>query len=83
MSFLDRIFGPPGKEKFARMLLSAVVRAGEKDKVVYDESENRLQLDNTDGFQFIWTTPTSNAARSPDALARASSKNGSACGSLD
>jgi hypothetical protein len=51
MSFLDKLFGPPSKDRFGRMLLSAVVKAGETGRVVYDRAENRLRLDKKGGLQ--------------------------------
>jgi hypothetical protein len=42
MGFLDRFFGQPTKDKFARMMLDAIRKAGEKDPVHYDPESFRL-----------------------------------------
>ena len=56
MGIFDKFFGPPSKDKFARMLKNAIEKAGEKDPISYDpeefclhakgEGENRLNLTN-------------------------------------
>jgi hypothetical protein len=42
MGFLDKFFGPPTKDKFARMMLDAIRKAGEKAPVRYDAEHFRL-----------------------------------------
>lgn len=56
MGLLDRFFGPPSKDAFARMLKKAIEKAGEKDPIHYDaanfllrakgEGENTMYLTN-------------------------------------
>jgi hypothetical protein len=42
MGFLDKFFGQPTKDKFARLMLDAIRKAGEKDPVRYDPESFRL-----------------------------------------
>ena len=42
MGLRDRLFGPPGRDRFARMLLDAIRQAGEPGRVRYDPEHFRL-----------------------------------------
>jgi hypothetical protein len=42
MGLLDRFFGPPSKDKFARLLKDAIQKAGEIKKIFYDQQRFRL-----------------------------------------
>src|SRR5262245_10940932 len=42
MGLLDRFFGPPNKDKFARMMLEAIRKAGEDAPLRYDAEQYRL-----------------------------------------
>jgi hypothetical protein len=56
MGVFDKLFGPPSKDTFARMLKEAIEKAGEKEPIHYDaesfclrakgEGENTLNLTN-------------------------------------
>src|SRR5579872_3967822 len=48
MGLLDRFFGPPSEEKFARILTDALRRAGDDRQATYDKDESRL-LHTKDG----------------------------------
>src|SRR5205085_2934475 len=45
MGLLDRFRGPPSKDKFARMILTAIRTAGEKDPIHYDPEQFQLRQD--------------------------------------
>lgn len=42
MGFFDRFFGPPSKERFAKLFASALRRAGDNRIATFDKAENRL-----------------------------------------
>lgn len=42
MGIFDRFFGPPDKDKFARLLTRAIRQAGDKSSITYDANEFRL-----------------------------------------
>lgn len=42
MGLLDRFFGPPSKNKFAKLLRDAIRRAGETSEIIYDQEGFRL-----------------------------------------
>lgn len=42
MGLFDRVLGPPSKDVFARELMTALRRAGDRDDIVYDREEFRL-----------------------------------------
>jgi hypothetical protein len=42
MGLFDRLFGPPSKDVFAREMMTALRRAGDRDDIVYDRQEFRL-----------------------------------------
>jgi hypothetical protein len=45
MGLLDRLFGPPSKHKFARLLTNAIRQAGETATIRYDAQEFRLVIE--------------------------------------
>ncbi len=51
MGLLDKFFGPkpPGKDKFAKMVIAGIQRAGEKGKIVYDPKQFRLFREGEEG----------------------------------
>ena len=55
MGFLDKFFGPkpPGKDKFARMMMDGIQRAGEKAKIVYDPEQFRLFREGEEGTRLF------------------------------
>jgi hypothetical protein len=40
MRLFDHLFGPPGMDKFARLLVDAIGRAGETTAIRYDPSSS-------------------------------------------
>jgi hypothetical protein len=44
MGILDRFFGPLSKDKFAKLFLARIRRAGEKRKVVYDAKQHCVMV---------------------------------------
>src|SRR5690606_35404178 len=42
MALFDRFFGPPSRDVFAREMMTALRRAGDRDDIVYDREEFRL-----------------------------------------
>lgn len=49
MGLLDRFFGPPSRDKFAKMMMDAIRQAGEQRPLVYDKDEFRLIVEGPDG----------------------------------
>lgn len=49
MKFLDRLFGPPSRHRFARMVREGIARAGETRRLVYDSQRFRLSTSEADG----------------------------------
>ncbi len=45
MRLFDKLFGPPSKDRFARMLLDAIRKAGETAAIRFDAGEFRLIVD--------------------------------------
>ena len=45
MGLLDRLFGPPTKDKFARLMADAIRAAGEPTPLRYEAERNRLVVD--------------------------------------
>ena len=43
MGIVDRLFGPPSRDKFADIFMAALRAAGDQRKVVYDPEEFRLE----------------------------------------
>ncbi|MFL5342571.1 MAG: hypothetical protein ACJ8F7_20760 [Gemmataceae bacterium] len=43
MGFLDKFLGPPGQDKFARMVIDAIRQAGETEPVHYDRDKFQLR----------------------------------------
>jgi hypothetical protein len=48
MGLFDRFFGPPSREKFGKMFIKGIQRAGEKRKVTYDPKQSYIVVANTD-----------------------------------
>lgn len=48
MGFFDKLFGPPSKDKFARLLSAAIRKAGETVAIRYDAEEFRLVVEGED-----------------------------------
>jgi hypothetical protein len=65
MGLLDRFFGPPTKEKFARLMLDAIRKAGEQAPVRYDperfrlyrEGEGKNELNLTNAYREYCAAP--------------------------
>jgi hypothetical protein len=55
MSFFDKLkpFGPPSRDKFAQSLRNAVLKAGEKGKVLYDRENFRLLVEGEKNQLFL------------------------------
>ena len=49
MGLLDRFFGPPSKEKFAKLFIQGIQRAGEKRKLVYDPQQSCVTVVDASG----------------------------------
>lgn len=49
MGLFDRFFGPPSKDKFAKMVLAGIRRSGETRKVTYDRDQYRLVVEGKEG----------------------------------
>ena len=47
MGLLDKFFGPPSKDKFGKIFIKGIQRAGEKRKVVYDPKQSCIVVANT------------------------------------
>lgn len=45
-TLFGKFFGPPSKDRFARLLIDAICRAGETRKIAYDASEFRLFVED-------------------------------------
>ena len=55
MGLLDKLFGPPSPDVFARELMTALRRAGDRDDIVYDREEFRLVRPKTNGVTNLGT----------------------------
>lgn len=53
MSFIDRFFGDPGRDKFAKMFMKALRAAGDQRGVHYDSDEFILTYDGDGGTTFL------------------------------
>lgn len=53
MGILNKLFGPPSKDKFAKMVMTSVRQKGEMGKVVYDPNEFRLVVDGEKGTRLF------------------------------
>ena len=66
MGLFDKLFGPPGKKKFARLLAGAIKQAGETVAIRYDAEEFRLVVEGEEKrffnlaniYQEYCTTPS-------------------------
>ena len=53
MGLLDKLLGPPNKDKFATMFISALKDAGDQRQIGFDESEFRLTFAENDEEQGV------------------------------
>jgi hypothetical protein len=54
MGFLDKLFGPPGRDTFAKLVASAIRRAGETRRILYDKGQFRLVCEGShSNIQFL------------------------------
>lgn len=49
MGLLDRFFGPPNRDKFARLVMDGLRQAGEQREIVYDRDRFCLRVDDEQG----------------------------------
>lgn len=49
MGVFDKLFGPPSKDKFAKLLVDAMHKAGETRAIAYDRGEFRLHTEAEKG----------------------------------
>jgi uncharacterized protein YtpQ (UPF0354 family) len=50
MGLLKKLFGPPSKDRFAKLVLAGIRRAGERREIVYDQGEFRLHTTERKGM---------------------------------
>ena len=53
MGLLDRLFGPPSRDKFAASFIAALREAGDQREAVYDPQEFRLEYAGGGGYTFL------------------------------
>lgn len=58
MGLMDKLFGPPSKDVFARELMTALRRAGDREDIVYERDEFRLVRPKTKNITNLATIYT-------------------------
>ena len=53
MGFLNKLFGPPSKDKFARMVMDGIRHAGATESIIYDPVEFRLLVAGENGTRHL------------------------------
>ena len=81
MSIFDRFISskPPSKDGFAKAVLDGIVRAGEKQAVVYDKDQFAIRTQKRIGTCSTWAMPTPSIVRPQERTVLKFSRNGCGC----
>ena len=76
MAIFDKLPGPPSKDKFAKLLMDAIHKAGETGEIAYEPEEFRLRGEAEKGsiiflsnaYQEYCSAPAEAAGKGPQAM---------------